>query len=115
MYTGIAGWMQNVYLVKQRPFVHEFFYEENEEARSKASKTKRGLILGENFLRCSARINFLHMFDFLTQNDFAEGFKILLDTDQMIMLDHQNNFVGILKIISKKLWYSSNWFEQRST
>jgi len=26
--------------------------------------------------------------------------KILLDTDQKIILDHQNNFVGTLKIMS---------------
>jgi len=31
-------------------------------------------------------------------------FKILLDIDlKIILLDHQNNFVGILKIMSKKL------------
>jgi len=29
------------------------------------------------------------MFDFLTQN-CAEGSKLLLDTDQIIMLNHQN-------------------------
>jgi len=35
------------------------------------------------------------------KNDFTEGFKILLDTDlKIILLDHQNNFVGILKIMS---------------
>jgi len=35
------------------------------------------------------------------KNDFAEGFKILLDIDQkIILLDHQNNFVGALKITS---------------
>jgi len=35
------------------------------------------------------------------KNDFAEGSKILLDTDQKrILLDHQNNFVGTLKIMS---------------
>jgi len=35
------------------------------------------------------------------KNDFAERFKILLDTDlRIIVLNHQNNFVGILKIIS---------------
>jgi len=35
------------------------------------------------------------------KNDFAEEFKILLDTDLKIILsDHQNNFVGILKITS---------------
>jgi len=52
------------------------------------------------------------------KNDFAEKFKILLDTDQkIILLDHQNNFVGTLKIMNnaaKKCSYSSNWFE-RST
>jgi len=32
------------------------------------------------------------------KNDFAEGSKILLDTDLKIILDHRNNFVGILKI-----------------
>jgi len=36
-----------------------------------------------------------------TQKDFAEGSKILLNTDlKIILLDHQNNFVGILKIFS---------------
>jgi len=35
------------------------------------------------------------------KNDFAEGSKILLNTDlKIISLDHQNNFIGILKIIS---------------
>jgi len=35
------------------------------------------------------------------KNDFAEGFKILQDTDLKIMLlNHQNNFVGTLKIKS---------------
>jgi len=35
------------------------------------------------------------------KNDFAERSKILLDTDlKMILLDHQNNFVGTLKMIS---------------
>jgi len=35
------------------------------------------------------------------KSDFAEGSKILLDTDQkIILLDHQNNFVGTLKIMS---------------
>jgi len=33
------------------------------------------------------------------KNDFAEGSKILLDTNlKIILLDCQNNFVGILKI-----------------
>jgi len=35
------------------------------------------------------------------KNDFSEGSKILLDTDlKIILLGHQNNFVGILKIMS---------------
>jgi len=34
------------------------------------------------------------------KNDFAEGFKILLDTDLKIILLDQNNFVGILKTMS---------------
>jgi len=35
------------------------------------------------------------------KNDFAKGSKILLDTDlKIILLDHQNYFVGTLKIIS---------------
>jgi len=35
------------------------------------------------------------------KNDFAEGFKILLDTDlKIILLNHQNNFVEILKIMN---------------
>jgi len=35
------------------------------------------------------------------KNDFVEGSKILLDVDQkIILLDHQNNFVEILKIMS---------------
>jgi len=35
------------------------------------------------------------------KNDFIEGSKILLDTDlKIILLDHQNNFVGTLKIMS---------------
>jgi len=35
------------------------------------------------------------------KNDFAEGFKILLDTYlKIILLDHQNNFVKTLKIMS---------------
>jgi len=46
------------------------------------------------------------------ESDFAEESKILLDTDpKIILLDHQNNFVGTLKIISKIFWYSSNKFE----
>jgi len=32
------------------------------------------------------------------KNDFAEGSKILVDTDpKIILLNHQNNFVGTLK------------------
>jgi len=35
------------------------------------------------------------------KNNFAEGPKIWLDTDlKIIMSDHQNNFVGILEIMS---------------
>jgi len=35
------------------------------------------------------------------KNDFAEGSKILLNTDlKIILLDHQNNFVETLKIMS---------------
>jgi len=35
------------------------------------------------------------------RNDFAEISKILLDTDlKIILLDHQNNFVKILKMMS---------------
>jgi len=35
------------------------------------------------------------------KNNFAERSKILLDTDlKMILSDHQNNFVRILKIMS---------------
>jgi len=33
------------------------------------------------------------------KNDFTERFKILLDL-KIILLDHQNNFVGILKLMS---------------
>jgi len=34
------------------------------------------------------------------KNDFTERSKILLDTDlKIILLDYQNNFVGILKIM----------------
>jgi len=37
--------------------------------------------------------NFIH-----TRKDFAEKSKILLDTDlEIILLNHQNNFVEILK------------------
>jgi len=35
------------------------------------------------------------------KNDFVEGSKILLDTDlKIILLDHQNDFVGTLKVMS---------------
>jgi len=35
------------------------------------------------------------------KNDFAEKYKILLDTDlKIILLNHQNNFVGSLKIMT---------------
>jgi len=33
------------------------------------------------------------------KNDFTEGSKILLDP-KIILLDHQNNFIGILKIMN---------------
>jgi len=37
----------------------------------------------------------------IIKNNFVKGFKILLDTDlKIILLDHQNNFVGVLKIMS---------------
>jgi len=37
----------------------------------------------------------------ISNSDFAERFKILLNTDRkIILLDHQNNFVGTLKIMS---------------
>jgi len=40
------------------------------------------------------------------KNGFAEGFKILLDTDlKIILLNHQNNFVGTLKITSNVAKY----------
>jgi len=36
------------------------------------------------------------------KNDFAEKSKILPDIDsKIILLDHQNNFVGILKLMSE--------------
>jgi len=40
-------------------------------------------------------------FNFLLhgKNDFADGFKILLDL-KIILLNRQNNFVGTLKLIS---------------
>jgi len=38
------------------------------------------------------------------KNDFAEGSKILLDTDlKIILLNHQNNFIEILKIMLQKI------------
>jgi len=48
-----------------------------------------------NLLNHVAPIQYKH-----EKNDFAEKSKILLDIDLKIILDHQNNFVGILKIIS---------------
>jgi len=39
------------------------------------------------------------------KNDFAEGFKILLNIDLKILLDHQNNFVGTLKVMSDAAKY----------
>jgi len=42
------------------------------------------------------------------KNDFAEGSKILLDTDlKIILFDHQNNFVGNLKTMSNAAKSSS--------
>jgi len=39
----------------------------------------------------------------IRKNQFAKRSKILLDTDlKIILLDHQSNFVGILKIMSNK-------------
>jgi len=35
----------------------------------------------------------------MERNDFAEGSKILLEELKIILLDHPNNFVGILKIM----------------
>jgi len=45
------------------------------------------------------------------KNDFVEESKILLDTDlKIILLAHQNNFVGTLKITSNAtFWYSSKF------
>jgi len=34
------------------------------------------------------------------KNNFAERSKILLDTDLKVILDHQNNFVKTLRIMS---------------
>jgi len=49
-----------------------------------------------------ANIKLYYMVTNHRKNDFAEGSKILLDTDLKIILSDQNNFVGILKIISCK-------------
>jgi len=47
-------------------------------------------IMYQNFL--------LNLYD---KNDFANRFKILLDTDfKIILLEHQNNFVKTLKTIN---------------
>jgi len=55
------------------------------------------------FLNYSYR-NFYNNTDYIIlygKKDFAEGSKILLDTDlKIILLDYQNNFVEILKITS---------------
>jgi len=40
------------------------------------------------------------------KGDFAEGSKILLDTDQKIIWNLKNN-----EQRCKKFWYSNNWFE----
>jgi len=55
------------------------------------------MIFGHDIIRAVRHINIrLH-----GKNDFAEGSKILLDTDlKIILLDHQNNFVETLKIMS---------------
>jgi len=53
----------------------------------------------------------LYIIAYTEKNDFAERYKILLDTVlNIILLDHQNNFDGILKIMQcrKKFWCSSN-------
>jgi len=44
----------------------------------------------------------LHTQELHEKNDFAEGSKILVDTDLKIkiLLDHQNNFIETLKIMS---------------
>jgi len=43
----------------------------------------------------------LHIANVHDKNDFAERYKLLLDTDlKIILLDHQNNFVRTLKIMS---------------
>jgi len=53
------------------------------------------------FINVQIRIFFLAPFNIHGKNDFAEGAKILLDTDlKIILLDHQDNFVEILKIMS---------------
>jgi len=50
------------------------------------------------------------------KNNFTDESKILLDIDQkIILLDHQNNFVGTLKIMSnaaKNFDISATWFER---
>jgi len=52
--------------------------------------------------------NFDHFFELLNlriihgKNDFAEESKILLDL-KIILLDHQDNFVGTLKIMLQKV------------
>jgi len=50
----------------------------------------------------------IHVFNesisYYSSNDFAEGSKILLDTDlKIILLDHQNNFIGTLKVMSNAI------------
>jgi len=43
------------------------------------------------------------------KNDFAEESKILLDTDlKVILLDQQNNFVGIHKEVNRKIRERTN-------
>jgi len=65
-----------------------------------------------NKVKCDESLSGL--FSLHRKNDFDERSKILLDTDlKIILLDHQNNFVGTLKIMSNaaKNFDFTNWFE----
>jgi len=43
-------------------------------------------------------------FYYTEKKKFNEGSKILLDTDlKIILLDHQNNFIGTLKLMLQKI------------
>jgi len=56
-------------------------------------------------------VRFLHTRLPIQGKNFAEGSKILLDTNlKIILLDHYNNFVETLnnEQCCKKFWYSSN-------